>query len=123
MKRAHVQTEEERVRQLRLSLLVHSYLYYHENETLISDHQWQALADELVERQKTFRQNINCYDKAFADWDASTGYHLPVDEWVRNKAHQLLRYHRSLTTSPPQRLVRRQLLAPTQPKRRSILDV
>ena len=119
MKRTHVQTEEERVRQLRLCLLVHSYLYYHENETLISDHQWQALADELVVRQKTFHQRIDCYDEAFKDWDASTGYHLPVNDWVRSKGAYLLRIAgRPLPTKTKPRV---QLHLPIT-KRRSIFE-
>ncbi len=119
MKRVHVQTEEERVRQLRLALLVHSYLYYQLDETLISDHQWQALADELVVRQKTFTRHINCYDEAFKDWNASTGFHLPVDDWVRNKGAYLLRIAgRPLPTQTKPRV---QLQLPTT-KRRSIFE-
>ena len=90
----YTQTKRERLQQLRLSLLVHSYLYYHRNETLISDHQWQSLANELVELQR-YRHYINCYDVPFKDWDASTGYHLPADQWVQHKAEYLLKLHQS----------------------------
>lgn len=78
-------------------MVVHSYLYYVLNEQLISDHQWQALADELVEWQKDKYPVIGTYDEAFEDWDASTGYHLPRDPWVESKAHYLLSLHKPTT--------------------------
>lgn len=107
----YVQTKRERLRQLRLNMLVHSYLYYHLNDSLISDHQWQAQADELVELQK-YRHYIGCYDDAFKGWDASTGYHLPVDQWVIHKATQLLNWRdRDCKTPKPRaKLIRQRSL-------------
>jgi len=105
------QTTVERIRQLRLNMLVHSYIYYTMNESLISDHEWQRRADELVALQAQHTAKINCYDAAFDGWDASTGYHLPADHWVQSKADYLLR-HFSTTYVPPQ----------PAPRRRGLLD-
>lgn len=91
MQRTHLQTKAERVRQLRLNMMVHSYLYYKLDTQIISDHQWQAMADELTARQADHYPVIGCYDDAFRDWDGSTGYHLPFDAWTINKAQYLLR--------------------------------
>lgn len=99
------QTTVARIRQLRLNMLVHSYIYYTLNESIISDHEWQRRADELVVLQQQGRGNINCYDAAFEGWDGSTGYHLPADAWVQKKATYLLR-----------------TFAPAPPRRRGLLD-
>lgn len=96
------QTTLARVRQLRLRLLVHSYIYYQLNETVISDHQWQHDADELVRLQKSLKV-IGCYDEAFADWDASTGYHLPQDHWVHEKALYILKISKVKKPAPLRR--------------------
>lgn len=81
----------ERVKHLRSMLLIHSYIYYHRNDSLVSDEQWQAWAEELKILQQ-IPCNISWYDVEFADWDGTTGMHLPRDEWVERKATQLLKY-------------------------------
>lgn len=77
-------------------MLVHSYLYYRMDISLISDNKWQQWADELASLQVDFDDPIGFYDDVFLDWDGSTGYHLPQDEWVQRSAERLLRYERSL---------------------------
>ena len=84
-----LQSVEERIKQRRSQMLVHSYLYYGMDESIVSDGQWQEWADELVQLHKV-RKKINFYDRAFKDWDGATGSHLPADEWVKNKAIYLL---------------------------------
>lgn len=122
--RRFLQSEEERVRQLRLCLLVHSYIYYHLNTSIVNDHQWQAWADELVERQKEFKRRIDCYDDAFRDWDASTGYHLPVDSWVRSKAEYLLRLAGQRPQATPDPIIKTRPTSQSRPpSRRSIFDL
>ncbi len=86
-----LQTLAEKVRQRRAQMLVHSYIYYRLNDSLVSDDAWQRWANELVELQKEI-MTIGFYDEAFSDWDASTGYHLPQDDYVCYKADQLLRW-------------------------------
>lgn len=74
----------------RRQMLVHSCLYYRMNATLVDDHVWQAWANELVDLQRQHGTVHGFYDQEFADWDASTGYHLPADADVQNAALRLL---------------------------------
>jgi len=83
------QTLEQKIRQRRAQMLVHSYIYYHLNDNIVSDDVWQKWANELVELQKK-KKRINFYDKAFSDWTGASGAFLPADHWVRRKASTLL---------------------------------
>ncbi len=85
-------------------MVVHSYLYYVLDQQLITDHMWQALANELVELQSKTYPMLGWYDSEFKDWDGSTGYHLPRDAWVIAKANYLLS-RRSPHTIERKRLV------------------
>ena len=87
-----LQTSSERIKQRRSQMLIHSYLYYHKDTSIVSDHQWQHWANELTSLQTQHNHSIGFYDKAFNDWDGSTGMHLPVDQWIQRKAEQLLTY-------------------------------
>lgn len=81
-----------RIRMLRLQMVLHSYIYYILDDNLITDHQWQSRADELAQLQAQYGAvQIGVYDLAFEDWDGSTGYHLPKDDWAYSKSLQLLR--------------------------------
>lgn len=91
------QSTRERVKQLRALMLIHSYLYYVMDEAIVSDHQWQLWADELVKKQKILPTLGEFYDQEFADWNASTGFHLPQDKWVREKAARILQLHQKRT--------------------------
>jgi hypothetical protein len=90
------QTVEARIRQRRQQIAVHSYLYYVLNESIVSDHQWQAWADELVTLQSGFEGRVLFYDRYFFEWDGMTGYHLPKDDWIAAKATQVLRLHEAM---------------------------
>lgn len=82
----------ELIQRRRLQLLVHSCLYYEMDTNLVSDRQWDIWAKELVQLQAQYPEisvNVIWYD-AFKDWDASTGFNLPLkDPWVMRKARQL----------------------------------
>lgn len=84
-----VQTLSEKIRQRRIQMLVHSYLYYVLDENVVDDHKWQQWADELTELQKQ-KKVIGFYDEAFSDWTGATGTHLPFDSWVVQRAKKLL---------------------------------
>lgn len=83
------QTLEQKIRQRRAQMLVHSYIYYHLNDNIVSDDVWQKWANELVELQKK-KKRIAFYDKEFSDWTGASGAFLPADQWVRKKAITLL---------------------------------
>lgn len=92
-KEKEVQTTKEKIRQRRSQMLVHSFLYYHIDTSIVPDDKWQQWADELTQLQQSFPEecNIDFYDEEFKDWDGSTGCHLPKDAWVVDKAHEILR--------------------------------
>lgn len=88
-----LQNISEKIKQRRSQMLVHSYLYYHLDTSIVSDHKWQEWADELTYLQQKYPEKVNWYDKAFKGWDGSTGMHLPVDTWIQRKAEFLLQRH------------------------------
>ena len=82
----------EKIQQRRYQMLVHSCLYYHLNQNIISDKQWDAWARELRDLQNQYPEiskQVTLYEY-FRDWDASTGAFLPITEsWVIVKARQV----------------------------------
>ena len=86
----YVQTLVEKIRQRRHQMLVHSYLYYVMDDSVITDDKWQQWADELVVLQEQ-EKTIGFYDEEFADWNGSTGMHLPRDQWIINRAKWLIK--------------------------------
>ena len=84
---------KSKIRQRRAQMLIHSCIYYEMNDNIVSDHQWQAWADELQKLQEENPDccNIGFFDYEFRDWTGATGNHLPHRQpWVYNKAQYLL---------------------------------
>lgn len=89
------QTIEEKIKQRRSQMLIHSCLYYELDDPIVSDDQWQNWADELEKLQKENpdKCRIGFFDMEFFDWDGTTGSHLPHRHpWVYKKAKQVLDY-------------------------------
>lgn len=88
-----MQTVKEKIKQRRSQMLIHSFLYYHMDTSVVSDDKWQQWADELTKLQQQHPEecSIGFYDEEFADWDGSTGCHLPRDAWVVDKSREVLR--------------------------------
>lgn len=79
----------ERLQQLRLCILVNSYLYYELGISLISDGQFDALSIELVTLNKEYPSlaGEGLFAKEFKDFDGSTGFNLDYkQDWVKKKA-------------------------------------
>lgn len=88
-----LQTIEEKIRQRRAQMLIHSCIYYELNDNIVSDHKWQQWADELekLQRENPSKCNIGFFDKEFKDWTGATGNHLPHrNSWVMRKAQSIL---------------------------------
>ena len=82
----------ELIQQRRLQILVHSCIYYELNRNKITDAKWDSWAKELVQLQAQYPDIAKGvrYAEAFAGFDGSTGFDLPLkDEWVMRKALQL----------------------------------
>lgn len=77
---------------MRRLLLVHSHIYYRLDDSLVSDHKWQEWADYLARLQCFYGWEAGFYDQAFEDWDGSTGFHLPTDLFIADRARRLLEY-------------------------------
>jgi hypothetical protein len=94
--------------QRRNQMLVHSYLYYVLDTSIVSDDTWQRWADDLVALQRQHPGPVGFFDAAFADWDGSTGMHLPQNEWVVERSLLVQRLYdnpglRNASPSPPAR--------------------
>ncbi len=87
-----VQSVREKIKQRRAQMLVHSYIYYELDDSIVTDQQWQAWANELRDLQAVFGHTIGWQDGAFKGWDGSTGFQLPKDEWAAKKALRLIAY-------------------------------
>ncbi len=88
----------DRIRQLRLGLMIHSYLYYKMGQSIISDSKWDARARELVKLQKEYpaiAKKVR-FAKVFEDFTGETGYYLAgaLDKKGINKAYGLLAIHK-----------------------------
>lgn len=87
---------QEKIQQRRSQMLVHSYLYYQLDTSIVDDGKWQDWADELSELQNKHpkeSKKVKFYYKAFKDWDGSTGCHLPTDKKVQKKVEELYKKH------------------------------
>ena len=83
----------EDIQRPRLQILVWSKLYYDMDISIVTDSEFDRVGKELVKLQAEFPEisKIVAYAEEFSDWNASTGYYLPLkDPWVCRKAQQLL---------------------------------
>lgn len=80
------------IQQRRLQILVHSYLYYDQDVSIISDHTWNKWAVELVNLQKKYPEIAEkvIYSEQFMDWDGSSGAFFTYDESTIYRASILL---------------------------------
>jgi hypothetical protein len=56
---------------------------------VIEDHTWTRWAQQLEALQRKYGRRINFYDEAFADWNGSSGFHLPADADVVRVARRV----------------------------------
>lgn len=94
-------TIQEKIRQRRRQMLVHSYIYYELNQNIVSDHQWSEWAKELQELQQKYPKEsaeVEEYDQ-FKDWDGSSGAFLKFGENIKTVAKILLENQSKSTKS------------------------
>jgi len=88
------QTRQEKIRQRRAQMLIHSCIYYHLDDSIVSDHTWQRWADELCDLQCEHKEGIGYYDEDFEGWDGSSGFNLPLRHpAILGRAQQILEHH------------------------------
>lgn len=70
-------TEKEQIEWLQRYILVHSWIYYYGNDSLISDRQYDKKAKELVDMQSGYAKlGQTQYGYVFHDFDGNTGFDL-----------------------------------------------
>ena len=87
-----MQTIQEKIKQRRRQMLVHSYIYYELNQNIVSDHKWAEWAKELQELQQKYPKEsaeVEYYED-FKDWDGSSGAFLKFGENIKTVAKILL---------------------------------
>lgn len=89
----------DRIKQLRLSLLVHSVIYYELNDNIITDVEWSKRAMELVGLSAKYPEIAENTPLAemYKGFDGSTGFDLAAkaDDAARGKAKYLLMNRRN----------------------------
>ncbi|KRE33455.1 DNA ligase LigA-related protein [Paenibacillus sp. Soil724D2] len=78
------------INSLRKSFLINSYLYYHLDKSLISDNLFNARAKQLAALHKQYPEIVGVYQEYFDNFDPSTGYDIPVDDWIMAEAERRL---------------------------------
>ena len=87
-----MQTIQEKIRQRRRQMLVHSYIYYELDDNIVSDAQWAKWAKELQELQEKYPKEsaeVEEYEQ-FKNWDGSSGAFLKFGENIKTVAKILL---------------------------------
>ena len=81
-----------KIRQRRLQMLIHSYIYYRLNSNILGDKQFDQWAYQLRDLQAEYPAESEACDlhREFVGWDGTTGFHLPDYDWVDGLAHRLL---------------------------------
>ena len=85
----------ELIQRRRLQILVWSRMYYKLDTSVVSDSKFDKVGHELVKLQHDYPEisKMVAYAEEFADWDASSGFNLPLqDPWVCQKTEQLLKW-------------------------------
>lgn len=81
------------IKQRRLQIIAHSYIYYAMSDNIISDDTWSRWAKELVQLQKDYPDIAKevVYNDEFKDFDGSTGFQFIGIAWAKQKAEYLVR--------------------------------
>lgn len=81
-----------KINQRMRQILVHSYIYYEMDDSIVSDEQWSQWAKELVYLMQEFpdiAKECDDYNK-FDGFEGSTGFDFKYDERDKNRAAQLI---------------------------------
>lgn len=86
-----------RINQVRRCLHIHSVLYYHLSETIVSDSTFDEWSRELVTLQERYPRvaKLAYRDDLFFNWTGATGFHLTPNTYSINRARWLLTHQGS----------------------------
>lgn len=94
---------KSKIKQRRLQMLVHSYIYYKLDKNIVDDVTWSRWAKELQRLQIDYPKESSEVEwvEAFKDWGGSSGAFLPLDnEWIKQKALKILDIHDRIKKKP-----------------------
>ena len=83
----------EQIQRHRLRILIWSKMYYDLDTSIVSDNTFDKVGHELIKLQAEYPEisKIVAYAEEFENWDACSGYNLPLqDPWVCWKSQQIL---------------------------------
>lgn len=88
-----------------LQMIVHSCIYYRMGTSLWSDTEFDTKAKELVQLIKDHPQLFeqSKWVDSFRDWDATTGFHLPIEDPAITSLSQFLIDYENGTVARQQR--------------------
>jgi NAD-dependent DNA ligase len=90
------QTITEKIQQRRYQMLVHSYIYYQLNDSIVSDIDFDRWSKELVELTERYPEEARKarYHEEFKNFDGSSGFDLPYSlPNIQEIANRLLKYN------------------------------
>ncbi|WP_413063073.1 DNA ligase LigA-related protein [Siminovitchia sp. 179-K 8D1 HS] len=95
MEMVSIQNVKEKIKQRRRQIIVHSYIYYYLNNSVISDHIYDRWCNELVELQEKYPDIASeCeFAEEFKGFTGETGFDLYMGSWVHEVAWKILKYH------------------------------
>ncbi len=81
-----------KIEQRRRQILVHSYIYYVMDDSIVSDEQWSRWAQELLWLTQEFPDIAKkaVYANEFEGFEWSTGFDFKYDEKIKNRAARLV---------------------------------
>lgn len=102
----------DKIKQRRLQIIVHSYIYYAMDDNIVSDEIWSRWAHELVQLHKDYPEIAKTviYHNEFKDFDGSTGFQFIKIPWAKQKAEYLLRLHSKQKQPVKKRTIRKKKL-------------
>lgn len=86
----------QRIKQLRLQILIHSCIYYKFNCNIWTDDNFDKHADELISLQTKYPNHSKkvVWYQDFKDYNFPSGFDLPYSHpWVVSKANYILKLH------------------------------
>lgn len=80
------------IEELRDEILIHSYIYYELDDSVISDYEYDKKCKQLAELQEQYPKlaEESSWHEFFHDFDGSTGFHLPKNSpYIIKRAEEL----------------------------------
>lgn len=93
------QSALEMINRRQRQVLVHSFLYYQLNESIIEDWIFDRWSKDIVELRERYPDEFDksVYADAYAEFDGSSGFDLPFAlPEVQSQGYKMLDYHRKL---------------------------